>query len=57
LNNHSPASADYQGIKAVPNAHKKAMRKASLAFKKAQKIVLKLISRSEASKRKLTTLS
>lgn len=56
LNNLSPASADYQGKKAMLKEHEKALRKASSDVKKAQKSIVKADQQVRRSERKIADL-
>ncbi len=56
LNNLSPASADYQGIRARLKEHEKALRKASTDVKKAQKNIVKADQQVRRSERKIADL-
>lgn len=56
LNNLSPASADYQGVKAMLKEHEKALRSASSDVKKAQKSIVKADQRIRKNERKINEL-
>lgn len=56
LNNLSPSSADYQGMKAILKEHEKALRKASSDVKKAQKNIVKADQQVRRSERKIADL-